>query len=82
MVELMGQAAAEATGLGKDFFASWFAEGEDQLLVSEGGEKGHVVLVINGYNRKSGPQEFQGAVRVLGFSSLRPRGNKNHCSRL
>jgi hypothetical protein len=29
MIELMGQAAAQAAGFGEDFFASWLAESED-----------------------------------------------------
>src|SRR4030042_1517499 len=33
MIELMGQAAAQAAGFGENFFAGWLAESEDEFLV-------------------------------------------------
>ncbi len=70
MIELMGQAAAQATGFGEDFFSCGFTEGEDQFLMLQGCEEGHVVLVIDHNDRKRGPQEFQGTGTSFGVEFL------------
>ena len=66
MIELMGQAAAQAAGFGEDLFAGWFAESEDEFLVLQRREKGHIVLVIDDNDRKGGAQEFQGTGASFG----------------
>ena len=76
MIKLMDQAAAKAPGLGEDFFARWLAEGKDQLLVLQGGEKGHVALIINDDDRKGGAQKFQGAGTGFGVQFLTPHAQQ------
>lgn len=57
MIERMSQASAEAAGFGEDFLPSGVAQGEDQFLMLERCEEGHIILVIDDDERKRGAQE-------------------------
>ena len=70
MIELMGQAAAQAAGFGEDFFAGWLAEREDEFLVLQRREKGHIVLVIDDNDGQGGAQKFQGAGTRFGVEGF------------
>ena len=70
MIQRMSQASAEATGFGEDFLPSGLAQGEDQFLMLERCEEGHVILVIDDDDRKRGAQEVQGAATSFGVEIL------------
>ena len=61
MIELMSEAAAQAAGFGEDFFTGGLAQREDEFLVLQGREKGHIVLVIDDNDSQGRAQKFQGA---------------------
>jgi hypothetical protein len=54
MIELMGEATAQAAGFGEDFFTGGLAKSEDEFLVLQRREKGHIVLVIDDNDGKGG----------------------------
>ena len=70
MIKRMSQASAEAAGFGEDLFSCRLTEGEDQFLMLERCEEGHIILVIDDYDRKRGAQEFQGAGTSFGVELL------------
>ena len=67
MIELMGEAAAQVAGFAEDLFAGGLAKSEDEFLVLQRREKGHIVLVIDDNDRKGGAQKFQGAGALAFF---------------
>ena len=66
LIELMSETAAQAAGFGEDLFTSGLAQREDEFLVLQRREKGHIVLVIDDNDGQGGAQKFQGAGRRFG----------------